>query len=100
MEDDLTDAFGTLLLGNIDLNNLVLRLEIVELHLVIDSPGSHDLTVAHLELQRGYLIYSLPLHCCYALIGIIFKTVANVVVAINSRFVFIKADALAAYSCR
>ena len=35
VKDDLADAFGALVLGNVDLDDLVLWLEMVALHLVV-----------------------------------------------------------------
>ena len=49
VEDDLADAFGALVLGNVDLDDLDLWLEIIDLHLVVEWSSSYDLAVAHLE---------------------------------------------------
>ncbi len=49
VEDDLANTFGSLVLGYVDLDDLVLRLETVELHLVVFTTSFHYLAIAHLE---------------------------------------------------
>ena len=62
VEDDLADAFASLVLNNVDLNDLILRLEVVGLHLVMERALSNDLVVSHFKSQSTDLIYSVPLH--------------------------------------
>ena len=75
VEDDLADSFGSLVLDNIDLNDLILRLEVVGLHLVMERALSNDIVVSHFKSQSSDLLYTVPLHFRYALIGIPIKCV-------------------------
>ena len=63
VENDLADAFGSLVLDHVDLNDFILRLEIVDLHLVVERRTlSHNLVVRHFKSQSADLIYCVPLH--------------------------------------
>jgi len=50
VEDDLANTFGSLVLNYVDLDDLVLWLEKVALHLVVITTSFHHLAIAHLEL--------------------------------------------------
>ena len=56
VENDLADAFGSLVLDYIDLNDLILGLEVVGLHLVVKRALCNKIAVIHFKLQRDDLI--------------------------------------------
>jgi hypothetical protein len=49
VEYDLADAFCSLMLDYVDLYDLILRLEVVDLHLVVEMALLNNLVVSHFK---------------------------------------------------
>jgi hypothetical protein len=62
VENDPADAFGSLVLDYVDLNDLILQPKVVGLHLRMQRALSNEIIVSHFKSQRGDLIYSVPQH--------------------------------------